>query len=231
MCTLTGEASSDAFRADIARRMRNIGAAAERIVNRYGSTEQGTSMVECAPGAGFHDLSPDEVYLEVTDDTSRRLQDGETGQLTFTHLVRRGTVFLRYAVGDTGALDTRNCSACGRTSPRLVTRPVRRGHLVKVRGTIVNLDVVQEALDQMGDLHEYQVVLAKPSEDPLGMDLFTVRIAVSRATRDHLARQVQETITSLTAVTPSVSVVSRDEIFDPLTMPKPQRIVDHRASD
>jgi phenylacetate-coenzyme A ligase PaaK-like adenylate-forming protein len=230
MCTLTGEASSDAFRADISRRMSAVTAAATHIVNRYGSTEQGTSMVECAPGAGFHDLSPDQVFLEVTDDTGASLPDGQLGQFTFTHLVRRGTVLLRYAVGDTVALDTSGCAACGRTSSRLITQPVRRGHLVKLRGTLVNLDAVQEALDRVDDLDEYQVVLHKPATDPLGMDVFTIRIAVGRGAGSDVAQHIQAALAALTGVTPIIDTVRRDEIFDPLTMAKPQRIVDSRPA-
>src|SRR5690606_19073717 len=54
---ITGEASSTAMREDLARRMVKLGCADSRVVNRYGSTEQGGSMVECHPGSGFHSLA------------------------------------------------------------------------------------------------------------------------------------------------------------------------------
>ena len=47
MAMITGEASSPAMRADMRRRMAELGCADTRLVNRYGSTEQGGSMVEC----------------------------------------------------------------------------------------------------------------------------------------------------------------------------------------
>ena len=50
MAMITGEATSAAMRADMRRRMREIGCGDNLLVNRYGSTEQGSSMVECEEG-------------------------------------------------------------------------------------------------------------------------------------------------------------------------------------
>ena len=50
MLMITGEASSSAMREDLRRRMRDLRCADTRIANRYGSTEQGASMVECQEG-------------------------------------------------------------------------------------------------------------------------------------------------------------------------------------
>lgn len=230
-CTLTGEASSVAFREDVRARMRAVGAAATGIVNRYGSTEQGTSMVECQEGSGFHDLSPDQVYLEVVgaaDDA--RLPDGDRGRLVFTHLIRRGTVFLRYAVGDIGALSRAPCPTCHLTSPRLVSDPVRTREIVKVKGTLVNLDALQASLDGRQDLDEYQVVIGKEPGDPLGMDTLSVRLAPSSSATADVAADVATLVRELIHVSPEIEVVSPDSIYDPLTMPKPTRVVDSRPA-
>ena len=58
-------------------------------------------MIECQEGAGFHSLVPDQLFHEVVNpETGERLPDGQSGMLAFTHLMRRGTLFLRYLVGD-----------------------------------------------------------------------------------------------------------------------------------
>ena len=82
MVVTTGEASSPAMREDFRRRMRDLGCADTIIVNRYGSTEQGGTMIECCEGSGFHSSLPDQLFHEIVDDaTGRRLPDGDTGML------------------------------------------------------------------------------------------------------------------------------------------------------
>ena len=47
---------------------------------RYGSTEQGGTMIECCEGSGFHSVLPDQLFHEIVDqDTGHRLDDGQTG--------------------------------------------------------------------------------------------------------------------------------------------------------
>lgn len=144
---ITGEASSGAMRQDMRDRMVALGAQDTLVVNRYGSTEQGASMVECVEGSGFHSLAPDQVFHEVVDpDTGKRCDDGVEGMLAFTHLNRRVTVFLRYLVGDVVSMSHEACPHCGRTCPRISSQPVRSGDIVKIKGTLVNLQVLKYAI-------------------------------------------------------------------------------------
>ena len=67
MVMTTGEAASTAMRDDFRRRMRDLSCADTIIVNRYGSTEQGGTMIECQDGGGFHSLAPDQLFHEVVN--------------------------------------------------------------------------------------------------------------------------------------------------------------------
>ncbi len=77
-------------------------------------------------------------------------REGESGALAITHLHRRGTVLLRYLVGDIVTLSRTPCphlrparaSAC-------VATPRRTGNLVKCRGMLVNTDVILDTLSAM----------------------------------------------------------------------------------
>jgi phenylacetate-coenzyme A ligase PaaK-like adenylate-forming protein len=230
MVMITGEASSSAMRDDLRRRMRELGCADTRIANRYGSTEQGGSMVECQPGAGFHSLAPDQIFHEVVNPgTGERLADGETGMLAFTHLMRRGTLFLRYKVGDVVSMTTATCPHCGRTSPRITSQPVRTGDIVKIKGTLVNLQILKERLDTFSALDEYQIVVQPvDARDPFSMDELVIRIAVAPGQSDDIAARVIEETTALAHMRPRVETVERDEIYDPLVAAKPRRVVDIR---
>lgn len=230
MVMTTGEASSPAMRDDLRSRMRTLGCADTLIVNRYGSTEQGGTMIECCDGSGFHSSMPDQVFHEIVDDeTGERLPDGAAGMLAITHLNRRGTVFLRYKIGDVGALDHTPCPHCGRTSVRLSSKPVRTGDIIKIKGALVNLGNLKSELDRVPGLEEYQIVVGSEApDDPFSPDVLSVRIAPREGAEQGMSETVAGIVVRLSNLRPVIDVVPRDAIFDPVTMPKPRRIVDTR---
>lgn len=232
MAMITGEASSSAMRDDMSARLSKLGGAGTEIVNRYGSTEQGSSMVECQPGSGFHSLAPDQLFHEVVDaESGGRLGDGERGMLAFTHLMHRGTVFLRYAVGDVVSMQTDTCSHCGRTSPRISSDPVRTGDVLKIKGTLVNLQVLKDSLERIRSIEEYQIVIqSADAADEFAMDELLVRLAVPEgAEKDARAAVTDETL-RIAQIRPRIEFVSRDDIFDPTTSAKPRRVEDRRVT-
>jgi phenylacetate-coenzyme A ligase PaaK-like adenylate-forming protein len=214
------------------RRMRELGCADTKIVNRYGSTEQGASMAECQPGSGFHSLAPDQVFHEVVDgETGRRLADGETGMLAFTHVYRRGTVFLRYLVGDIVAMTNATCPHCGRTCPRITSQPVRSGDVLKIKGTLVNLQVLKDQLERLPAVEEYQIVI-RPMDaaDLFSMDELLVRVSARSNLHTATAKEIVDLVAKTAHVRPLVEFVERNDIFDPLATAKPRRVVDQRPS-
>jgi len=232
MLMITGEASSTAMRDDMRRRMAELGCADTKIVNRYGSTEQGGSMVECKEGSGFHSLAPDQIFHEVVDPADgRRLADGETGMLAFTHVYRRGTVFLRYLVGDVVSMTIATCPHCGRTSPRISSQPVRAGDIVKIKGTLVNLQNLKDELERLPAVEEYQIVV-RPlgASDPFSMDELVIRLAVPADAVEAASAEVAERATQTAHVRPRIEIVERNDIFDPLSGAKPRRVVDLRPA-
>lgn len=230
MVMTTGEAASPAMREDLRLRMRTLNCADTTIVNRYGSTEQGGTMIECCDGSGFHSSMPDQVFHEVVDgESGQRLADGETGMLAITHLNRRGTVFLRYKVGDMGALDHSHCPHCGRTSVRLSSKPVRTGDIIKIKGALVNLGNLKAELDKISALEEYQIVVASESAtDPFSPDVLRVRLAPVEGKEEGIDADIAALVTKLTNLRPEIELAKRDDIFDPVAMAKPKRIVDLR---
>ncbi|MCC7347546.1 MAG: AMP-binding protein [Variibacter sp.] len=230
MAMITGEASSKAMRDDLRRRMGRLGCAQPKVVNRYGSTEQGSSMVECVEGSGFHSLAPDQAFHEVFDPaTGRRLGDGESGMLAFTHLIRRGTTFLRFAVGDVVTLSTATCPHCGRTSPRVTSQPVRAGDILKIKGTLVNVQALKEQLEQQAEIDEYQIVIRpQDAADPFSMDELLVRLAARPDRHAALAEAVAAETVRTAHVRPRIEFVDRDDIFDPTSGAKPRRVIDQR---
>ena len=231
LACITGEAASDAFLENFKRIMEQLGCAGTGIVNRYGSTEQGSAMVECTPGSGFHAMAPDHLYHEVIDaDGGERCADGETGMLAFTHLQRRGTAFLRYLVGDQVTVSRDACPHCGRTAPRITSQPVRTGDIVKIKGTLVNLQSLKDSLETLRELIEYQIVVQRVDQaDEHSADELLLRVALAPGTEaDTVARGLISHASKLTLVRPRVETVPADAIYDPATMSKPRRVIDLR---
>lgn len=234
LAMITGEASSVAMRDDMSRRMSELGCAGSQVVNRYGSTEKGVSMVECEPGSGFHSLAPDQIFHEVVDpDTGARVGDGTPGMLAFSHLLRRGTVFLRYQVGDRVTMTSEPCPHCGRTSPRITSQPVRTGDIVKIKGTLVNLQALKNFLEEQPSIDEYQIVIRpKLAADPMSGDELLIRVAErplegGACRHDALREQIERHV----HLSVAVESASRDDIFDPTISAKPRRVVDLRTLD
>lgn len=230
MIMTTGEASSPSMREDFRQRMRSLNTADTLVINRYGNTEQGGTMIECCEGSGFHSVFPDQIHHEIIDDeTGRRLEDNTPGMLAFSHLNRRGTVFLRYKVGDMGSLDHSVCPHCGRGSVRLSSNTQRTGDIVKIRGALVNLGNLKNHLDKVMGLDEYRLVVSHDVPgDPFSMDKLTLQLAPSPSAPNDLAEMLVNKIRELTNLRAEYEILERNEIFDPTTMSKPKRIVDTR---
>jgi phenylacetate-CoA ligase len=215
MVMVTGERSTSRMIEQLREGMRAVGAADDAVVNRYGSTEQGSSMVECTPGGGFHDLAPDSVFMEVVDEA-----------LAFTHLNKSGTVLLRFAMGDQAALSHEPCPHCGRTSARVVTGPSRVGDIVKVKGTLVNLAAIADRVETAGGVGEFQIVVDKVD----GADRLLVRVAGPDGTpaSDEAFPAIEAAVREVAHLTPKIEAVRKDDLRSAVEGGKFRRVVDLR---
>src|ERR1043166_3346044 len=231
MCAVTGEASSTAMRDDMRERMRALGTQAQIIFDRYGTTESG-GLAQCSEEGDWHNPAPEMLYHEVVDpDSGKPLPDGERGWLAITHLDHRGTVVLRYLVGDIVSIEHGRCPHCGRTGERLVGPVVRTKDLIKVKGMLINPAVLMATLDALPGVREFQVIVTKvDAADPFSMDQIIVRVATSVAGggSQDLAGQVTSAIAAAVRVSPKVEFVEADAIYDPAAQSKAARLVDLR---
>ena len=161
----------------------SLARAGTTVFDRYGSTELG-AFAQCREDGDWHNPTPELQYHEIVDpETGRRLPDGERGALAVTHLDRRGTVLIRFVVGDVVSIDRRPCPVCGRTSERIVGPVVRAKDLVKVKGMLINPAVLLETLQSIPGIDEFQVVVRRENKaDPLSMDELVVRVAGANQT-------------------------------------------------
>jgi phenylacetate-coenzyme A ligase PaaK-like adenylate-forming protein len=228
MCAVTGEASTPAMREDIRARLRRLGADAV-IFDRYGSTESG-AFAQCCEDSDWHNPTPETLLTEVVDpDTGRPLPDGERGVLALTHLDRRGTVFLRYVVGDVVSLSHDACPHCGRIGDRIRGPVVRTKDLLKIRGMLVDPTALFDILRADDRVDEYQVVLRRQDpDDPFSMDELLLRVSTAAIDRDALSGAIAARVQQAVQVRPVVSFVPAASIYDPERESKAVRLIDER---
>ena len=224
---ITGEATPEALRADLAGRLVSLGASDPFVSISYGSTEMQGGLVECAPGSGYHNPAPDQFLIEVVDpESGAPVADGEDGLVLLSHLRRRGTVLLRYALGDVSTLSHAPCAHCGATTERLVSMPVRVDSLVKIKGTLVNPDVVTEAILAAPGVEEFRVEVDRAdAADRHAPDRMTLVLALSPGAD---AAEIAARVKHACGITPEVTLAPRDEIFMPGDTLKSKRFADLR---
>ena len=212
---VTGEGFGDAARRDLVERLERLGAAAPFISVSYGATEMQGGMVECAPGTGNHNPAPDQFLFEAVDpETHAPLPDGEEGLILLTHLDRRGTVMLRYALGDVARLTRARCPHCGALTERLLGMPRRIDGLLKIKGMLVDPQVLVEAVAAETHVLEFQALVEKENAaDPLSMDRLILKIVPSAESGDELIERLRRGVHRAIGVTPAVE---RIEAGDPL---------------
>lgn len=231
-----GEAVPKGMREDMKERLADMGAMNVFVSNAFGFTEMQGAMPECSEFGGCHNPSPDLYFLEAVDETTgKRKPAGETGMIAITHLNRRGTVLLRYLLGDIGAIDYDICPHCGRSGGRLVikagsTYATRTKELINVKGTLINPEILKSELGNLRGIDEYQVVVTKKNAgDAYSMDELVVKVAPARSyDTSFLKNEIINKVRLSVEMTPKVEFTNRDKIFDVNTSLKAERVIDIR---
>ena len=231
-----GEPCPRGMREDMRRRLVRLGANEQNLIigNALGFTEMQGSTGECVEFGGGHNPAPDQFYFEVLDEqTHEPLPDGERGLFTVTHLDRRGTVLLRYAVGDLNAISHETCPHCGRLGPRIVTNTIRTAELVKLKGTLINPDAIKEAIATVEGIEEYQIIFTKEQkDDPYSADQLLVRVATPLAEQERVRSQLAAKVVEAAEMRPLIEFVNNmSDIFDPTKTLKSTRVVDLRPTE
>ena len=232
MIVTSGEPVSAAMQTELLEHLAAFGCQDPQLRLRYSFTEMQGGFVQCCNGAILQNVSPDLYYLEVVDPlTGQRMAEGETGSLALTHLHRRGTVLLRYLVGDTVALRLEACPNCGTLGERLVGRPSRSDALVKVKGLLINPALVADALTADPAILEFQLAVRKADpDDPGSPDVLEIRVETDDSQRDRMAAILPDLVQRLVLVRPQVIFAAAGSLYDPLRNLKARRFVDERPA-
>ncbi len=165
---LAAEPLSDEYRDKLKSQFEIIGSPEVKIIEGYGSTEMRAAFFECDEKTGLH-LNPEFFFWEVLDPETREpVKWGEPGVLCFSHIDWRGTVLLRYWMGDLigGGVVWEKCSHCGLTLP-VLRPPIGRAErdFTKIKGARVPHMNFQNAIRRVEGVESFQVIITKEDEE------------------------------------------------------------------
>lgn len=242
---LGGEKVAEGTRRKLAELCAQVGSPDVVVVATYGFTEAKLAWSECpfTPGlqpSGYH-LYPDLGIFEVIDPETGKVQpDGVGGELVYTPLDQRGTVILRYRTGDhiEHGLTYEPCPYCGKRMPRLMGRisrvsDFRSMRFQKVKGTIVDFNELEHALDDQRGIGSWVLELRKVNDDPLDLDEITLHVTKSSDLSDEtLHTQISNMLHSQFEVRPNRIAFQTPEKMRELQQVgvalKEQKVVDNR---
>ena len=223
--------------------LQQMGAGPVNVFGTYGFTEARMAFVECPTAdnsyTGYH-LYPDMAVFEVIDPaTGEVLPDDSDGELVFTPIGGRASSVFRYRTGDRvrGGIRWEPCPHCGRTLPRISSDLTRESslkdlQLLKLKGTLVNLEDCAMILGGMPEVEEWQIELRKKDDDPMEVDEMIVHLAVARDLRDDCALRVAEQFKGRIEVAPNrIEFLELDAMLRKVGMEtemKERRFVDSR---
>ncbi|MDF3058629.1 MAG: hypothetical protein K0R17_2844 [Rariglobus sp.] len=206
LLVLGGDKVPDGTRRKLGELCAQVGSPGVKIMATYGFTESKYAWTECpitpgTPPPGYH-LYADQGIIEIINpETGETVPDGVGGEIVWTPLDQRGTVVLRYRTGDRceHGITWEPCPCCGRRLPRLVGKisrvsDVHALRFQKVKGTIVDFNELERALDDLPGLGAWQIELRKAHDDPLDLDELNVHVTPAgsgnEAALDHAVRDL-----------------------------------------
>ena len=165
------------------------------VFEHYGMTEMGLGGgVDCPAHEGYH-MRENELLIEIIDPASGEpVALGETGEVVFTTLKRRGMPLVRYRTGDMSCLLTASC-ACGSPLARLgrITRRASCGIRLGEAGELT-IGMLDEAIFVIEHVADFDAAF-QPGTSP--MLKFNIRQSDRGVTEGYLAEVVSAALKSI----------------------------------
>jgi phenylacetate-CoA ligase len=228
---LSGEAVTPAYTEKLRVLLRVCGVNDVSVRSTYGFTESKVLWGQCHEKSGYH-LYPDMEYIEIVDEHGNRVADGQSGEIVYTSLDFRGTVFLRYKTGDYGKLEVGPCAHCGATTPRLHPAISQQDLLIplqltKVKITRVDFNAASALLNGIQEIVDWQITLKKKHN---GVDSVVLTVAL-REKLAYVRKEIVREMRHLFNIEPRILVKEEEELVRLLGLEeklKIKRIIDSR---
>ena len=132
-------------------------------------------------------------------------------------------------VGDIVTLKLDNCPHCGRLGEIVVKKPRRTGGLLKVKGLLINPDLIIDVLSGNQLINEFQIIIRKEvSTDPDSLDELVIKLDALEKNHHELNDFLSNEIKRVVMIRPNIEFASLGEIYDPMKNMKIKRVIDLR---
>ena len=134
-----------------------------KVLMSYGSREFMLIGMECERQDGYH-IASDNLLVEVVDEGGCAVPPGGTGRIVITDLHNDANPFIRYEIGDLGALAPAEARcACGRPFPRLARVEGRLQEVIRTpEGGRLTALFIPHLMKEFPWIDGYQVVQNSP---------------------------------------------------------------------
>jgi phenylacetate-CoA ligase len=174
----------------------------------YGSMEMFSGAFDCKFHCGYHS-HPDWVLLEIIDpETEEVLEDDHEGELVVTTLMREAIPVIRFRQGDITRIQTNRCR-CGKTSPRIMSIVGRANNMLKLKGTVVYPQQIEEILMQEPEINNYAL---EAYTDEKGCDALKIMVSLHNRS-DSVLERIKMNLRARIRITPAIAVLDSNEIL------------------
>lgn len=127
----------------------------DKVYDHYGSREMYIGS-ECRMHRGYH-LHAEVLIVEVVDKDNRPCRPGELGRILVTDFSNHVFPFIRYEIGDVGALADESPCPCGLTLPRLTHVEGRIADIVVLRDRVLTPPNFTVLMSDFRGIKSYQI--------------------------------------------------------------------------
>jgi phenylacetate-CoA ligase len=180
-----------------------------KLFSTYASTEMSTAFTECEHSIGGHH-HPELIIVEVLDENNKPVNNGESGELTFTTLGIEAMPLVRFKTGDIVQLHHEPC-ACGRNTLRVGPVIGRKQQMIKYKGTTLYPPAMNDVLNDFPNIESHIIEI---STNNLGTDEILIKIAVKEQSAAFL-QELKDHFRAKLRVSPKIEF-STKEILNPL---------------
>jgi phenylacetate-CoA ligase len=192
----------------------------------YGSMEMYSGAFDCTFHCGYHS-HPDWLLLEIIDPETGEVQgDDREGELVATTLTREAIPMIRFRQGDITRVRTGRCQ-CGKTSPRIMSIVGRANHMLKLKGTVVYPQQIEEILMQEPGIVNYALEAYNDDND---CDAIKIMVGLHKYS-DNVMERITTNLKARIRITPKIIMLHPQEILKIWYRNgsrKPQKFIDIR---
>lgn len=127
-----------------------------KVFNHYGSREMYIGS-ECKEHRGYH-LHGETVILEIVDHENHHVEAGEMGRILVTDLSNLSFPFIRYEIGDVGALSPEKYCSCGIKLPILEMLEGRIADIIVLKNRKLTPPNFATLMSDLEGIEQYQII-------------------------------------------------------------------------